>query len=107
MQYKKTGITVSDVARVLIGKGVDRKKCNEEQKGLPVIVGASTIDDGGLEVSRWIENPSPNGGRKATGLKRVSFSVSCQPEELEELKKLAAASGKTTSRFLLDLAFGR
>lgn len=51
--------------------------------------------------------PNPNGGRKATGLKRVSFSVSCQPEELAELKKLAAASGKTTSRFLLDLAFNK
>ena len=51
--------------------------------------------------------PNPNGGRKATGLKRVSFSVSCQPEELEELKKLVADSGKTTSRFLLDLAFNR
>lgn len=51
--------------------------------------------------------PNPNGGRKATGLKRVSFSVSCQPEELEELKKLVADSGKTTSRFLLDLAFSR
>jgi len=34
--------------------------------------------------------PNPNGGRKATGLKRVSFSVSCQPEELEELRKLVA-----------------
>lgn len=51
--------------------------------------------------------PNPNGGRKATGLKRVSFSVSCQPEELEELKKLVKESGKTTSRFLLDLAFKR
>ena len=50
------------------------------------------------------------GGRKkgsGNGVKRVSFSVSCQPEELEKLKELAAASGKTTSRFLLDLAFGR
>lgn len=45
------------------------------------------------------------GGRKATGLKRVSFSVSCQPEELERLKELVAKSGKTTSRYLLDLAF--
>ena len=51
--------------------------------------------------------PNPNGGRKATGLKRVSFSVSRQPEELEELKKLVKESGKTTSRFLLDLAFKR
>ena len=31
------------------------------------------------------------GGRKPTGLKRVSFCVSCQPE-----------AGKTVSRFLLD-----
>lgn len=51
--------------------------------------------------------PNPNGGRKATGVRRVSFSVSCQPEELAELKRLASASGKTTSRFLLDLALGR
>ncbi|MDD5789218.1 MAG: hypothetical protein PUE30_01625 [Spirochaetia bacterium] len=51
--------------------------------------------------------PNPNGGRKPTGLKRVSFSVSCQPEELTELKKLAKESGKTTSRFLLDLAFNQ
>lgn len=43
------------------------------------------------------------GGRKATGVKRVSFTVSCQPEELEKIKELAAASGKTTSRFILDL----
>lgn len=45
------------------------------------------------------------GGRKPTGLKRVSFSVSCQPEELVRLKELVTKSGKTTSRFLLDLAF--
>lgn len=45
------------------------------------------------------------GGRKPTGLKRVSFCVSCQPEELERLKEMVKESGKTTSRFLLDLAF--
>lgn len=45
------------------------------------------------------------GGRKATGVKRISFSVSCQPEEFEKLKILAQKSGKSTSRFLLDLAF--
>lgn len=44
------------------------------------------------------------GGRKATGVKRVSFSVSCQPEELEQVKALAEKSGKSVSRFLLDLA---
>ncbi len=47
------------------------------------------------------------GGRKATGVKRVSFSVSCQPEELEKIKELAAASGKTVSKFLLDLALNK
>lgn len=47
------------------------------------------------------------GGRKATGVKRVSFSVSCQPEELAEIKKLAAASGKTVSKFLLYLALNK
>lgn len=47
-------------------------------------------------------------GRKkgsGSGTKSVSFTVSCQPEELERVKKLAEKSGKTTSRFLLDLAF--
>lgn len=45
------------------------------------------------------------GGRKPTGIKRVSFSVSCQPDELQKVKELAEKSGKTLSRFLLDLAF--
>ena len=45
-------------------------------------------------------------GRKATGVRRVSFSVSCQPEELAAVKEKAAAAGKSVSRFLLDLAFG-
>lgn len=47
------------------------------------------------------------GGRKkgsGEGTKRVSFSVSCQPEELEKVKALAEKSGKSVSRFLLDLA---
>lgn len=44
------------------------------------------------------------GGRKATGVKRVSFSVSCQPEELDKVKELAEKAGKSVSRFLLDLA---
>ncbi len=44
-------------------------------------------------------------GRKATGLKRVSFNVSCQPEELVKVKELAKTANKTVSKFLLDLAF--
>ena len=45
---------------------------------------------------------NPGSGRKPTGLKRVSFCVSCQPEELQQIKELAAEAGKTVSRFLLD-----
>ena len=47
------------------------------------------------------------GGRKkgsGNGTSRISFSVSCQPEELDKLKALAQKSGKTLSRFLVDLA---
>lgn len=42
------------------------------------------------------------GGRKPTGVKRVSLCISGQPEELEALKKKAAEAGKTVSRFVLD-----
>ena len=48
------------------------------------------------------------GGRKkgsGKGTRRVSFSVSCQPEELERIKVLAAENKKSVSSFLLDLAF--
>ena len=51
--------------------------------------------------------PNPNGGRKKTGVKRISFNVSCQPEELEQIKLLAKNANKSVSRFLLDSAFGR
>ena len=47
------------------------------------------------------------GGRKkgsGKGTTRISFSVSCQPEEAEQLKSLAEKSGKTLSRFLVELA---
>ena len=44
------------------------------------------------------------GGRPATGVRRVSFSVSCQPEELETIKLLASQAGKPVSRYLVDLA---
>lgn len=47
------------------------------------------------------------GGRKPTGVRRVSFPVSCQPEELEQVKSLAAQAGKTVSRFLLDAVLQR
>lgn len=46
---------MSDVSRLFQGKGVDKKKCNEEKKGLPVIVGASSLQSGGVEIKRWCE----------------------------------------------------
>jgi len=42
------------------------------------------------------------GGRKPTGIKRQSISISGLPEELEQLKKNAEASGKSVSKFILD-----
>lgn len=59
------------------------------------------------EEKKYVGYGYHGGGRKkgsGNGTSRVSFSVSCQPEELEQVKKLASATGKTVSRFLLDLA---
>ena len=40
------------------------------------------------------------GGRKATGIKRVSICISGQPEQIEELKKMAKFSRQRQVRFL-------
>ena len=42
------------------------------------------------------------GGRKATGIKRVSICISGQPEQIGELKKMAAQEEKTVSAFILE-----
>ena len=42
------------------------------------------------------------GGRKATGIKRVSICISGQPEQIEELKKKAAQEEKTVSAFVFE-----
>ena len=42
------------------------------------------------------------GGRKATGIKRVSICISGQPEQIEKLKKMAAQEEKTVSAFILE-----
>lgn len=42
------------------------------------------------------------GGRKPTGIKRVSICISGQPEEIERLKARAHEENKTVSRFILD-----
>lgn len=42
------------------------------------------------------------GGRKATGLKRVSFSVSCQPEQRKRIKELADKYKMKISEFIFE-----
>ena len=44
------------------------------------------------------------GGRKATGIKRVSICISGQPEQIAELKKHAAAENMTVSAYIFQLA---
>lgn len=46
-------------------------------------------------------------GKNNKGTTRVLFQVSCQPEEREQIKELAEKAGKTTSKFLVDLALRR
>lgn len=47
-------------------------------------------------------NLKGNAGRKPTGTRRVMFQVSCQPEERERIKILAAQAGKTVSAFIIE-----
>lgn len=44
-------------------------------------------------------------GRKPTGRKYHVMSVTGSKEELDAIRRKAAAAGKTVSRFLLDAAF--
>ena len=44
------------------------------------------------------------GGRKATGIKRVSICISGQPEQIEKLKQQAAAANMTVSAYIFQLA---
>lgn len=44
-------------------------------------------------------------GRKATGRQKIyaTTAIAGTPEEIEKLKKAAAAAGKSVSRFVLDM----
>ena len=42
------------------------------------------------------------GGRKATGIQRVSICISGQPEQIEKLKQQAAQEEKTVSAFIFE-----
>lgn len=44
------------------------------------------------------------GGRKATGIKRVSICISGQPEQIEKLKQQAAAENMTVSAYIFQQA---
>lgn len=44
------------------------------------------------------------GGRKATGIKRVSMCISGQPEQIEQLKQQAVAANMTVSAYIFQLA---
>ena len=54
------------------------------------------------EVKKYSGYGYHGGGRKATGVKRVSICISGQPEQIEELKKMAAQEEKTVSAFILE-----
>ena len=43
-----------------------------------------------------------NGESKLAGIKRVSICISGQPEQIEELKKMAALERKTVSAFIFE-----
>ena len=44
------------------------------------------------------------GGRKPTGIKRISICISGQPEQIEKLKKMAAAANMSVSAYIFQQA---
>lgn len=49
-------ITIGDCSVILQGKNIDKKKLNESGNGLPYIVGASCLKDGGVICKSYCEN---------------------------------------------------
>lgn len=49
-----------------------------------------------------MEKEKHAGGRPATGVKRISISISGKPEQIEKLKELAKRNGKNVSQFVLE-----
>lgn len=49
----------------------------------------------------------PGAGRPATGMKRVFLSVSCQPDEYDEVHRRAEAAHKKLSTYVLDRVLDR
>lgn len=50
---KENIVALAEVCEVLQGKNVDRKKCNDNGEGLPVVVGASDLVQGAFIPKRW------------------------------------------------------
>lgn len=50
---KENIVALAEVCEVLQGKNVDRKKCNDNGEGLPVVVGASDLVQGVFTPKRW------------------------------------------------------
>ena len=56
------------------------------------------------EIKKYSGYGYHGGGRKATGIKRVSICISGQPEQIEKLKQQAAAKNMTVSAYIFQLA---
>ena len=54
------------------------------------------------ERKKYIGYGYHGGGRKPTGIKRVSICISGQPEHIEKLKKMASLEEKTVSSFIFE-----
>ena len=49
-------------------------------------------------VKKYVSYGYHGGGRKATGIKRVSICISGQPEQIEELKEMAAQTHRLSGQ---------
>lgn len=50
-------VRLGEIIELISGRDSPIKKCNDEGKGIPYIMGASNISDKGLIIERWIEKP--------------------------------------------------
>ena len=46
-------VSLADICEVLQGKNVDKKKTNDQDEGLPIVVGASDLVQGRFVPKRW------------------------------------------------------
>ena len=123
---EETAANIEFKARIEESKKAEAEKTEEEKRAEEET--EQQMRDAGLEYDpskTWEENIKENalnpgkkidevkkytgygyhgGGRKATGIKRVSICISGQPEQIEELKQQAAAKNMTVSAYIFQLA---